>query len=102
MILDVRDIVRLEDIMVEEKLGPNSSFIRAFDLISERVRIKDEGRKFIDMPGQFEIKRDLDFKNFIIDNLLFTILSLRFDFPILRIFTKKDLIGEDERELLLE
>ncbi len=120
---DVRDVVKVKEIMEREKLGPNGSFLRAFEIIKEKVFIEDSERMtWIDMPGQFEIyllfdfdfikgekiglylmdaKRDTDFKNFIIDNLLFTILSLKFDFPILRVFTKSDLLSEKEMEDLV-
>ncbi len=120
--INVRDKVRIEHIMEGYGLGPNSAFIQAFSEISENFEINDEpDYVWVDMPGQFEVyylydfefikgrkvglylmdsKRDLEWKNFLMDHLLFMVLFFKFDFPLLRVFSKADLLTEDELDLL--
>ncbi|RLE89698.1 MAG: GTPase [Thermoprotei archaeon] len=60
--LDVRDIVRVVDIMDSEKLGPNGAFIRAMDIIAtkcgdmvENIMNLEKDYILIDTPGQMEL-----------------------------------------------
>lgn len=59
---DVRNTVRVEEIMRSEGLGPNGALLRAFDVIAQRAGeicdeiVSAEGEiKLIDMPGQSEV-----------------------------------------------
>ncbi len=53
---DIREKFTVENIMREEKLGPNGAMIRAMDLLSETRIPKYEGDFIlIDTPGQLEI-----------------------------------------------
>ena len=61
---DVRSIVRVDELMREEGLGPNGAMIRAAEIMEERleeivdgVRLAghEEGFKLIDTPGQMEL-----------------------------------------------
>jgi GTPase SAR1 family protein len=59
---DVRSIVRTEDIMVREGLGPNGAIVRAIDILAENSgRVLDELSRLrgdvvlVDTPGQMEV-----------------------------------------------
>lgn len=61
-IFDAREIVRVNDLMVSEGLGPNGALIRATEILAERVdevveRISSLNYDYvvIDTPGQMEV-----------------------------------------------
>ena len=60
--LDVRDIVKVIDIMDSEKLGPNGAFIRAMDIIATKcddivksIMNLEMDYILVDTPGQMEL-----------------------------------------------
>jgi GTPase SAR1 family protein len=60
--LDIRDLVRLEDIMSEDQLGPNGSMLYAleqlelnFDWLEEGLKALEDDYVLFDCPGQVEL-----------------------------------------------
>jgi len=60
--LDVRDIVKVIDIMDSEKLGPNGAFIRVMDIIATKcddivksIMNLEMDYILVDTPGQMEL-----------------------------------------------
>jgi GTPase SAR1 family protein len=60
--IDIRDYIKIEDIMKQYELGPNGALIMAADLIAEEIdRLEEEITSFkpdfvlIDTPGQMEL-----------------------------------------------
>lgn len=61
--LDIKDLISLEDVMEEMKLGPNGGLIYCFEFLMENLdwltegldAVTDEYLIIIDMPGQIEL-----------------------------------------------
>ncbi|KAK4227634.1 GPN-loop GTPase [Podospora fimiseda] len=61
--LDIKDLISLEDVMEELKLGPNGGLIYCFDFLLENLNWLEEGLNTVteeyliifDMPGQIEL-----------------------------------------------
>jgi len=61
--LDIKDLISLEDVMDELKLGPNGGLIYCFDFLMQNLSFLEEGLNTVteeyliifDMPGQIEL-----------------------------------------------
>ncbi|KAK4166639.1 GPN-loop GTPase [Cladorrhinum sp. PSN259] len=61
--LDIKDLISLEDVMDELKLGPNGGLIYCFDFLMQNLSFLEEGLNSVteeyliifDMPGQIEL-----------------------------------------------
>ncbi|KAK3985956.1 GPN-loop GTPase [Cladorrhinum sp. PSN332] len=61
--LDIKDLISLEDVMEELKLGPNGGLIYCFDFLLQNLSFLEEGLNSVteeyliifDMPGQIEL-----------------------------------------------
>lgn len=74
--LDIRDYVRLEDVMAELELGPNGAQVAAADRIADELEvIRDElltlraDQVLVDTPGQVELFVFRDAGQHVVENL---------------------------------
>lgn len=81
--IDVRNIVDIETIIKEEKLGPNGALVRAIHILSQKTGVivseiskLDKDYLIIDTPGQLDLFVFHDFGEKIISELVTTERSL--------------------------
>ncbi|KKF97644.1 hypothetical protein CFO_g47 [Ceratocystis platani] len=96
--IDIRDLVKLEEIMKDDKLGPNGAMLYAleelehnFDWLEESLNALDQDYVLFDCPGQVELYTHHNSLRNII--LKLQALGYRMDMPHINVLTKIDKVS---------
>ncbi|PKS09007.1 hypothetical protein jhhlp_003620 [Lomentospora prolificans] len=107
--IDIRDLVKLEEAMADDKLGPNGGMLYALEELENNFEWLEEGLKelgedyiLFDCPGQLVVVHLSDCicltqPSLYISNLLLSLRGmLQMDMPCVNVLTKIDLISTYE------
>jgi len=113
--LDVRDYVRLEEIMEQQDLGPNGAQVAAADMVamnakelSEVLETFQTNYVLMDTPGQIALVYLNDpalvktASGFVSSVLLSATVQFRHGLPFINVLSKADLLGEPELERIVK